>query len=58
MTKMRLFIRIFTKNESIEINPDDFDFIQDVILVRTDLKAADLKGGVSSGRISGLTPGP
>ena len=34
---MRLFIRIFTKNESIEINPDDFDFIQDVILVRTDL---------------------
>ena len=53
MTKMRLFIRTFTKNESIEINPDDFDFIQDVILVRT-----DVKGGVSSVRISGLTPGP
>ena len=33
---MRLFIRIFTRNESIEINPDDFDSIQDVILVRTD----------------------
>ena len=51
MTKMRLFIRIFTKNESIEINPDDFDFIQDVILVRN-----DFNGGVSSVKISGLTP--
>ena len=30
---MRLFIRIFTRKESIEINPDDFDTIQDVILV-------------------------
>ena len=36
MTKMRLFIRIFTRKETIEINPDDFETIQDVILVRTD----------------------